>query len=216
MRLLLVEDDPVLGGGLRDYLRYRGHVVDWLTTLGQASAAISDPVDMILLDWRLPDGSGVEWLGALRARGSVLPVVIMTARDTLNDRIRGLDGGADDYLVKPFAPEELEARIRALARRVVAKGAQETFVGDLRVRAATRQVFRGDQPVELTARETELFMALVARRGRMVSKGDLQALLTGFDTDWNSNSLEVHVSRLRRKLGRDVIETSRGMGYRIP
>lgn len=140
----------------------------------------------------------------------------MTARDTLNDRIRGLDGGADDYLVKPFAPEELEARIRALARRVVAKGAQETFVGDLRVRAATRQVFRGDQPVELTARETELFMALVARRGRMVSKGDLQALLTGFDTDWNSNSLEVHVSRLRRKLGRDVIETSRGMGYRIP
>lgn len=216
MRLLLVEDDPVLGCGLRDYLRYRGHVVDWLTTLGQASAAISDPIDMILLDWRLPDGSGVEWLGALRARGLELPVVIMTARDTLNDRIRGLDSGADDYLVKPFAPEELEARIRALMRRVVAKGAQETCVGELRVRAATRQVFRGDQPVELTARETELFMALVARRGRMVSKGDLQALLTGFDNDWNSNSLEVHVSRLRRKLGRDVIETSRGLGYRIP
>jgi two-component system, OmpR family, response regulator len=216
MRLLLIEDDPTLGEGLRDFLRAEGHRVDWCERLEQTHALRGEPYDAWLVDWQLPDGSGVAWLDTQRRRGDATPALVLTARDRLADRIGGLDAGADDYLVKPFAPEELAARLRAVSRRAGANAAQsqQTYGGvtiDLTARAASVDGER----VELTAREWALLEALVLRSGRIVTKSDLEKLVLGFDSVVASNALEVHVSALRRKLGRELIETVRGLGYRI-
>ena len=214
MRLLLLEDDPLLGDGLRDYLLGEGHVVDWRQSLHEAQALQGEPFDALLVDWQLPDGSGLDWLRARRARGDTTPALMLTARDRLQHRIEGLDGGADDYLVKPFAPEELTARLRALARRVAGGGTVRRF-GDIEVDLTARAVRSHGARVELTAREWAVLEALVLRAGRIVPKADLERLVLGFEAELVSNALEVHVSALRRKLGRTLIETVRGLGYRV-
>lgn len=215
MRLLLLEDDLVLGEGLRDFLRAEGHVVDWCQRLAEATALRGEPYDALLIDWQLPDGSGLDWVRALRRRDDATPVLILTARDLLNDRVQGLDTGADDYLVKPFDPEELVARIRAVCRRASGSARPGLTFGavtlDLNGKSARLHGVRMD----LTAREWALIEALALRAGRLVSRGDLDALVLGLDSEVTSNSLEVHISSIRRKLGRDLIETVRGLGYRM-
>ena len=215
MRLLLVEDDTILGEALRDFLRAEGHVVDWFTCIRQAQWASDEAYDALLVDWQLPDGSGVDWIRRLRDRGVSVPVLVLTARDLVLDRIHGLDCGADDYLVKPFAPEELVARIRAVRRRSSAKGAPRTRLGAIEFDSNEKVVYRGGVKVDLTVREWTLLDALVTRAGRVVSKQDLEALLAGFDGHVSGNTLEVHVYNLRRKLGHDVIQTVRGRGYHV-
>lgn len=215
MRLLLLEDDVLLGEGLHDYLRADGHVVDWYRTLNGADALRSEVFDVLLIDWELPDGSGLAWLRSLRAQGNTTPALMLTARDLLRDRIEGLDGGADDYLVKPFAPEELVARLRAIARRIAGVAAPWQHFGTVDINLGARQARSGGARAELTAREWALLEALVLRAGRIVSKGDLEQLVLGPHGDVASNALEVHVSALRRKLDRDLIETVRGLGYRV-
>jgi len=215
MRLLLLEDDEILGEGLRDYLRAEGHVTDWCRSLGEARALQGEPFDAWLLDWQLPDGSGLDWLRQQRSRGDTTPAVMLTARDRLEHRIQGLDTGADDYLVKPFAPEELAARLRVISRRG-AGGATDTLrFGSVEVDLQARLARVEGRRAELTAREWALLEALVRRAGRIVPKADLERLAAGGDSEVASNALEVHVSALRRKLGRDLIETVRGLGYRM-
>jgi two-component system, OmpR family, response regulator len=215
MRLLLLEDDTTLGEGLRDWLRGESHVVDWFTTLREVRAAHQEPYDALLVDWQLPDGSGLDWVATLRRRGDTTPVLMLTARDLLSDRVRGLDGGADDYLVKPFAPEELDARLRAVIRRSAGAGTARLHIGGVELDLTARAVFVAGARAELTAREWALLEALALRPGRIVAKPDLQSLVLGLDSELSSNALEVHVSALRRKLGRELIETVRGMGYRL-
>jgi len=215
MRLLLLEDDPLLGDGVRDYLLGERHVVDWCQSLREALALQGEPFDALLVDWQLPDGSGLDWLRARRARGDTTPALMLTARDRLQHRVEGLDAGADDYLVKPFAPEELTARLRALARRNAGGGGAVRRFGDIEVDLTARAVRTAGARVELTAREWAVLEALVLRAGRIVPKADLERLVLGFEAELASNALEVHVSALRRKLGRSLIETVRGLGYRV-
>ncbi len=218
MRLLLLEDDAILGEGLRDYLQAQGHVVDWCQRVSEVLALGSEAFDVLLVDWQLPDGSGLDWIRGLRRRGDGTPALLLTARDLLSDRVMGLDAGADDYLVKPFAPQELAARIRAISRRMLARhGARQPVVGtEASVDLQAKRAYLLDEPIDLTAREWSILEALVLRAGRLVSKGDLEGLVLGLDADLHSNALEVHISSIRRKLGKGVIETVRGMGYRVP
>lgn len=214
MRLLLLEDDDILGEGLRDILRAEGHVVDWCTRLSATRALEHEVFDALLVDWQLPDGSGLQWLSARRARGDVTPALMLTARDRLDERIEGLDSGADDYLVKPFAAQELLARLRAVMRRSAAAAPRQRF-GAVEIDLAARCACLDAVPVELTAREWAVLEALVLRAGRIVSKAQLEQLVLGMDAVLASNALEVHVSALRRKLGRELVETVRGLGYRV-
>lgn len=214
MRLLLLEDDITLGEGLRDFLRAEGHVVDWFTRLHEVRTLLV-PYDALLVDWQLPDGSGLDWLAGLRQRQDATPALMLTARDLLSERIKGLDSGADDYLVKPFAPEELVARLRAIRRRGSGTATPRLQFGRVELDLSARAVFCAGLRVDMTAREWALLEALALRAGRIVSKADLENLVVGSDRDLSSNALEVHISGIRRKLGRDLIETVRGMGYRI-
>jgi two-component system OmpR family response regulator len=215
MRLLLLEDDPLLGEGLRDYLRAEGHVVDWCRSIAETGRLGPEPVDVLLVDWQLPDGSGLDWLRLRRGRGDLTPALMMTARDLLEHRIEGLDAGADDYLVKPFAPEELAARLRAMGRRVAGGATRALRFGEVEIDLAAKAARRGGQRVELTAREWAVLEALALRAGRIVSRSDLERLVLGLEADVASNALEVHVSALRRKLGHALVETVRGLGYRM-
>lgn len=215
MRLLLLEDDPILGEGLRDFLRVEGHGVDWFQRLGDAMLMAGEPYDALLVDWQLPDGSGIDWVRTLRRRGLSTPILMLTARDRLGDRIDGLDAGADDYLVKPFAPEEMSARLRAVCRRSAGSASEVLRIGAVEIELSGRTARLEGRRVELTAREWAVLEALVLRAGRIVSKTDLDALVLGNDAEVVSNALEVHISALRRKLGRELIETVRGMGYRL-
>jgi two-component system OmpR family response regulator len=215
MRLLLLEDDAILGDGISAYLRSEGHVVDWCQRLLDVGALQAEPYDALLVDWQLPDGSGLDWIRTLRRQGTRTPILMMTARDRLSDRIQGLDTGADDYLVKPFAPEELVARLRALQRRSVGVAAPRLKVGEVEVDLTAKAAWMDGARVDITQREWQVLEALVSRPGRVVSKTDLEALMLGLDGEVASNALEVHISRLRRKLGHGLIETVRGLGYRI-
>ena len=183
--------------------------------LCEAKALTGEPYDALLVDWQLPDGSGLDWVRSIRRQGISTPVVIMTARDLLSDRVRGLDGGADDYLVKPFEPEELTARIRAVRRRVSGSASALLAFGDVRLDLTGKVAFLHDVRADLTAREWAVVEALALRAGRLVSRSELEALVLGLDNESASNTLEVHISSIRRKLGRGVIETSRGLGYRL-
>lgn len=214
MRLLLLEDDEALGDGLAGFLRAEGDVVDWFRQLQDVKLLSGEPYDALLIDWQLPDGSGLEWLRRLRRGGVDTPVIVLTARDQLADRIRGLDEGADDYLVKPFAPEELAARLRALRRRQAGQAHSWVRFGPVDIHLSHREVKVDGKEVDVTQREWQILEALVTRPGRLVSKSELEALILGFDQDIASNALEVHLSRLRRKLVHDLIETQRGRGYR--
>ena len=215
MRLLLLEDDPILGEGLRDFLRVEGHGVDWFQRLGDAMLMAGEPYVALLVDWQLPDGSGIDWVRTLRRRGLSTPILMLTARDRLGDRINGLDAGADDYLVKPFEPEEMAARLRAVCRRSAGSASDLRRIGAVEIELSGRTARLEGRRVELTAREWAVLEALVLRAGRIVSKTDLDALVLGNDAEVVSNALEVHISALRRKLGRELIETVRGMGYRL-
>jgi two-component system OmpR family response regulator len=215
MRLLLLEDDPTLGEGLRDFLKTDGHVVDWCKCLGEALALSGEDYDALLVDWQLPDGSGLDWVRSIRRQGNSTPVLILTARDLLTDRVRGLDSGADDYLVKPFDPEELTARIRAIRRRASGSASPQLVFGPVRLDLTGKMAYAHEVPADLTAREWAVVEALALRAGRLVSRSDLEALVLGLDGEVSSNALEVHISSIRRKLGRQLIETSRGLGYRL-
>ena len=217
MRLLLLEDDLLLGEGLRDFLRAEGHVVDWCRTLLDTQALLGEPFDALLVDWQLPDGSGLAWLAARRDRGDATPALMLTARDRVHERVQGLDAGADDYLVKPFAPEELLARLRAIGRRTGAatRSMREWPAHAVAVDLAARTAWSRGERAELTGREWAVLEALVQRAGRIVTKADLEKLVHGFDSETASNTIEVHVSALRRKLARGFIATVRGLGYRI-
>ena len=215
MRVLLLEDDAILGEGLRDYLRAEGHVVDWFTCLRDLQAVAGEPYDAWLVDWQLPDGSGLDWLARQRRAGDRTPSWMLTARDRLADRVHGLDSGADDYLVKPVDPAELAARLRVLQRRHAGDAQGGRRFGEVELDLSARTARVAGQRVELTAREWALVEALVQRAGRIVTKSDLERLLLGAEAEVQSNALEVHVSSVRRKLGRDLIETVRGLGYRI-
>jgi two-component system OmpR family response regulator len=215
MRLLLIEDDKLLGEGLLGYLQGDNHVVDWCQRLTDVVPLQDESYDAWLVDWQLPDGSGVDWLRAQRKSGRTTPALVLTARDQLIDRIRGLDSGADDYLVKPFDPEELSARLRAVCRRTAGSAGTWLQFGDVEVDLQTRQARVSGVPADLTAREWRVVEALVMRAGRTVSKADLEALVLGLDGESASNTLEVHISNIRRKLDRHFIETIRFMGYRV-
>ena len=215
MRLLLLEDDRTLGDGLAAYLRSEGHCVDWVQRLQEVKALDGEEYDALLVDWQLPDGSGLDWVKALRQRGVATPILVLTARDRLADRIHGLDSGADDYLLKPFAPEELSARIRAATRRAAGTSTARLRFGEVEIDMTQKAAYRGAARVDLTAREWSLLEALARRAGRIVSRRELEALVHGADGGPASNALEVHLSSLRRKLGRELVETVRGLGYRI-
>ncbi|WP_323020063.1 response regulator transcription factor [Pararhodobacter sp.] len=216
MRILLIEDDTVLGAALRDQVAGDGHSIDWVTRLDAAEDAMATAAhELVLLDLMLPDGRGIPFLKRLRARGSVVPVIILTALDQVSDRIEGLNAGADDYLVKPFDLGELSARIGAVARRYSGNPNPILSHGDLDIDLAARSILRAGKPVTLTAREWALFEAFLARRGQLLSKTQLEDTLYAFDTEVESNTIEVHVSRLRKKLGAGVIVTERGLGYRL-
>lgn len=216
MRVLLLEDDPVLGEAVRDHVAADGHAVDWAQRLEAAGAAMrSAAYDLVLLDLMLPDGSGLAFLRARRAAGDVTPVIILTARDQISERIAGLNAGADDYLVKPFDLFELSARVAAVGRRYAGNPNPLIKVGDLEVDVAARSVRRSGRPVELTAREWGILEALLQHPGTILSKAQLEDRLYGFDDEVGSNTIEVHVSRLRKKLGPAAVETVRGLGYRL-
>ncbi|MDD8023579.1 MAG: response regulator transcription factor [Paracoccaceae bacterium] len=216
MRILLIEDDDVLGAAVRDQIAADGHSVDWVTRLDAAGDAMAVAVyDLVLLDLMLPDGLGIGFLRSLRARGDVTPVIIMTALDQVSDRIDGLNAGADDYLVKPFDLAELSARIGSVARRYAGNPNPVITLGALDIDLAARSVFRDGRAVALTAREWVLFEAFLSRPGQLLSKRQLEERLYSFEAEVESNTVEVHVSRLRKKLGAGVIETERGLGYRL-
>ena len=216
MRILLIEDDTVLGAAVRDQIAADGHSVDWVMRLDAARDAMAGAAfDLVLLDLMLPDGLGLTFLKALRNRGDVTPVIILTALDQVSDRIDGLNAGADDYLVKPFDLAELSARIGSVARRYGGNPNPLVTHGGLEVDRAARSVRRDGKPVQLTAREWALFDAFLSRPGQLLSKSQLEEKLYAFDMEVESNTIEVHVSRLRKKLGNGVIETERGLGYRM-
>jgi two-component system OmpR family response regulator len=216
MRILLIEDDTVLGAAVRDQIAGDGHSVDWVQRLDAARDAMAGAAfDLLLLDLMLPDGRGITFLKALRSRGDVTPVIILTALDQVSDRIEGLNAGADDYLVKPFDLAELSARIGSVARRYSGNPNPIITHGVLEIDRAARSLRRDGKPVQLTAREWALFDAFLARPGQLLSKAQLEEKLYAFGAEIESNTIEVHVSRLRKKLGNGVIETERGLGYRL-
>jgi two-component system OmpR family response regulator len=216
MRTLLVEDDALLGAAVRDQLAGDGHSVDWVTRLDAARDAMAGAAhDLVLLDLMLPDGRGIVFLKSLRGAGNVTPVIILTALDQVSDRIEGLKAGADDYLVKPFDLDELSARIGSVARRYSGNPNPIIRIGPLEIDIARRSVRREGKAVQLTAREWALLDAFLARPGTLLSKSQLEEKLYDFDSEIESNTIEVHVSRLRKKLGQGLIETERGLGYRL-
>lgn len=216
MRILLIEDSAELGTAIRDELTDEGHAVDWLPLLAPARACVNTTAyELILLDLMLPDGAGLDFLRWLRSSGVSTPVIILTARDRISDRIDGLNAGADDYLVKPFDLAELTARIHAVSRRYHGHPSPRLRLGGLEVDLNEHAVWREDKRVELTAREWALFEAFLQRPGALLSKSQLEDHLYAFGAEIESNTIEVYVSRLRKRLGREVIETVRGMGYRL-
>lgn len=214
MRLLLVEDDPLLGDGLRVGLTQAGFTVDWVKTGEEADAALAtDEFTLMVLDLGLPRLSGMELLRRLRRQGKSIPVLILTARDAIQDKVVGLDSGADDYLVKPVDLDELAARIRALIRRAGGRAAPVLEHGALRLDPAARSVTLDGVPVELSAREFALLQLLLENCGRVLTRTQLEQALYGWGEGVESNAVEVHIHHLRRKLGAELIKTLRGVGY---
>jgi DNA-binding response OmpR family regulator len=213
--LLLVEDDLGLGQSLLKLLqqRYRVH---WVRSLAAARSHFeAGEHDLMLLDLGLPDGDGVDWLRSLRATGNRLPVLIISARDQLDDRVRGLDTGADDYLVKPFEPEELLARIRVLLRRRSGTARPRIEVGALGFAADSHQFYLDDEPITFSPKEHQILAVLIQAGGQVVSRERLTQQLYGIGDAADSNTLEVHIHGLRKALGKERIETVRGLGYRL-
>jgi two-component system response regulator QseB len=217
MRLLLIEDDPMIGDSVRRALRQDGFSVDWIRDGKSGEGALDDKVhDLLLLDLGLPGKEGLDVLKSLRAKGNMIPVLILTARDAVPDRVAGLNAGADDYLVKPFDLEELVARIHALLRRQ--SGRADTLLrhGALTLNPVTHEVHLAGQPLALSAREFALLQAFVERPGAVFSVQQLQDKIYGWDDEVGSNTIEVYIHALRKKLGSDFIKNVRGVGYMVP
>lgn len=217
MRILLVEDDDILGDGLRDALDMAGETVDWVQDGASALHAIqSETFDIMILDLGLPRMDGLTVLKTLREKQYDLPVLILTARDETEDRVKGLDTGADDYLVKPFAFEELHARLRALMRRQGGAASNLLQLSDqVTLDTGTREVRVDGAPVILSRREYALLEELARHRNQVLTKARITELVYGWSEDVESNALEVHIHHLRKKLRYPLIETVRGVGYRL-
>ncbi len=215
MRVLVIEDEPDLARGLVQALREEGYAADRADDGPEGLRKASDSeYEAIILDLQLPGLSGLDVLRQLRIRRKT-PVLILTARDGVGDRVAGLDAGADDYLVKPFALSELLARLRALIRRSVGHAETVIRIGEIAIETATRTVTRDGEPVTLTAREYALLELLAHYRGKLITRSVIYDRLFGDDDDTLSNVVEVHVSHIRKKLGKDLIVTRRGQGYMI-
>jgi DNA-binding response OmpR family regulator len=217
MRILLAEDDELLGAALREGLQLSGFAVDWFRDGAAARAALeTEEFAGVVLDLGLPRLGGLELLRGLRARRDATPVLVLTARDALEDRVRGLDLGADDYVVKPVAIAELAARLRALIRRSQGSASGALQVGDVALDMASRVVSSRGQAVELSAREFDVLREFMLNAGRVLTREQLESRLYEWDRAVGSNAIEVYIHHLRRKLGPDVIRTVRGVGYLMP
>lgn len=217
MRLLLVEDDAMIGEAIREGLRREGFTVDWVHDGESASQVLRmEAFDLLLLDLGLPRKGGLEVLTAARADGQELPVLIITARDAVSDRVQGLDAGADDYLVKPFDLDELAARIRALLRRKSGRTAPAIEHRGVVLDPARHSVTRNGRAVALSPKEFALLQLLMERPGTIHSRARIEERLYGWGEEVESNAVEVHIHGLRRKLGADYILNVRGVGYRVP
>lgn len=216
MRILLVEDDPLIGNGLHLGLRREGFAVDWVQDGNSASLALrTTPYGLLLLDLGLPNRDGLTVLRELRQRDDATPAIILTARDALSDRITGLDSGADDYLVKPFALAELLARIRAVNRRHAGRAQPELKAGALRLDPVQHRVWLRDEEVTVSPKEFAVLHELMQRPGAILSREQLEEALYGWQEEVESNALQVHIHNLRKKFGPEVIHNIRGVGYRI-
>ncbi|MDB5767460.1 MAG: qseB3 [Collimonas fungivorans] len=216
MRLLLVEDDLMVGEAVRKGLRQDGFAVDWVQDGAAALSALAqEDYQLLLLDLGLPKKNGLEVLKSLRAGGNRIPVLILTARDAISDRVAGLDGGADDYLVKPFDLEELAARIRALLRRQSGRAEPLIELGQLTLNPATHEVLLEGRQVNLSAREFALLRAFLDRPGVVLSRAQLEEKMYGWDDSIESNAVEVYIHALRKKLGSNFIKNVRGIGYMV-
>ncbi len=217
MRLLLVEDDTMIGEVVLDLLRQERYAVDWVRDGEIAAAALlAERYDLVLLDLGLPRLDGLAVLAGMRARADRTPVLIATARDALTQRIAGLDAGADDYIVKPYAMDEVLARIRALLRRAAGRAEPVYSHGGVAIQPATREVTVNGASVALTAREWAVLEPLIARPGVLLSRTQLEEKLYSWKDDISSNAVEVYVHGLRRKLGASLIQNVRGVGYMVP
>lgn len=216
MRVVLIEDDALIGDGISTGLGQLGFTVDWFTDGKQGLAALCDvPYDAAILDLGLPGMDGMQVLAECRACGVDLPILVLTARDAIADRVSGLDGGADDYLVKPFSLAEVAARLRSLLRRRHGQSQPVLRHGAVTLWQAARRVECGETAIELTTREFDLLELLMLNRGRVMPRSLLEEKLYGWDKDVESNAVEVHVHHLRKKLGSRFIRTVRGVGYTV-
>ena len=217
MRILLAEDDALLGDGLRAGLRQRGFQVDWVRSGDVAERELrAQPYEAAVLDLGLPQMDGMEVLAAVRRAGICMPVLVLTARDAIPDRIRGLDAGADDYVIKPVDLDELAARLRALVRRAHGKSQQNLGVHDVVLDAAARIVHKAGVAVTLSGREFDLLHIFLLNAGRVLSREQIEQHLYSWGQEVESNAVEVHIHNLRRKLGTSLIQTVRGVGYILP
>ena len=216
MRLLLAEDDRMIGASVQRGLRQDGFTVDWVQDGRATELALAENVhDLLVLDLGLPRKEGQDVLRAMRQRGDLRPVLIVTARDAVADRVAGLDAGADDYVVKPFELTELAARIRALLRRSAGRAEPVVAYGDIELFPVTREVRVRGEPASLSPREFALLEALLTRPGAVLSRAQLEEKLYGWNQEVESNAVEVHIHALRRKLGADAIRNVRGVGWMI-
>ncbi len=217
MRVLLVEDDRMIGQAMQTALRQDGYAVDWVRDADTADTALATGgFDLVLLDLGLPGRDGVALLRGVRARRDATPVLIVTARDDVHDRVAGLDAGADDYLVKPFDLDELGARMRALLRRSAGRGESVFEHRGVRVEPSTREVSRDGEAIALSPREFAVLEALMLRPGAVLSRAQLEDRLYGWGESVESNAVEVYIHGLRRKLGHEFIQNVRGVGYFVP
>lgn len=216
MRLLLAEDDLLLGEGIQIALKLAGYTVDWVQDGKQALLALdTEEYAACILDWNMPKLDGVSVLKQLRHRGNNVPVLMLTARDSREEKILGLDTGADDYLIKPFDLDEMQARLRALLRRSTGSGSALITYKGLTLDPAARRVAMNDIPITLSSKEYALLYDLVGHLNHIRSRSDLEQSLYGWGEEVESNAVEVHIHHLRKKLGSNLIKTVRGMGYLI-
>jgi DNA-binding response OmpR family regulator len=217
MRVLLIEDDPMIGDSVRTSLRLDGYAVDWVRTSRAADTALANEhFDLVLLDLGLPDKDGIEVLRNLRLHRRNTAVIIITARDGIDDRIKGLDAGADDYMVKPFDLDELAARMRSALRRSAGHAEPEMEILGVRLNPATKEVQRDGKPIMLSSREYAIVEALMLRPGAILSRAQLEDRMYGWREEIESNAIEVYIHGIRRKLGQQFIQNIRGVGYFIP
>ncbi len=216
MRVLLVEDELALANALTEHLELSGMAVDGFDHLRQAETALlTTEYDIVLLDLQLVDGDAIPWLKKRRQAGLTTPVIILTARDQISDRIAGLDAGADDYVIKPYDLDEVNARIQAVTRRGAGLATNAVTFGRMTADLQKHSLQVDEQDVELTAREWSILETLIKRPGHIVSKEQIEDRLYAFGHEVESNTVEVYISRLRKKLGKELIKTARGLGYRL-